>query len=464
MKKVLMIIFSVLLVFVCFLLNKNSVNNDSFDTTDIVLTESITISKAGVYYLSGKIDDGLITINTKGNVKLILNNVSISNSSGPAIYVKNANKVVISINGVNNLSDGNNYDSDKGVIFSKSDLLLEGSGSLVIDGKSDAIVGKGNLEINGGEYEITSGADGIKAKDSITVSDGKFIINALEDGIQADNKLLIENGTFNIVTNSSKETTSMKGIKANDITINNGNFTFNTYDDAIHSNNSILINNGTYLISTSDDGIHADNYLTIENGNIEITKSYEGLEANNIVINDGEIKIVATDDGINGANSDNVSKITINGGTIFVDALGDGIDCNDSIYVNGGTIYVNGPEDDRNGALDYDNDFVMTNGFLLALGSSGMALNIGPSSSQYGLLIYLSSTYKSGTNISIKSGDDEILAFTSIKSFSSIVFSSDKIKKDNIYSLYINDSLYYTFSVNQITTTIGNRNNRNFRR
>ena len=106
----------------------------------------------------------------------------------------------------------------------------------------------------------------------------------------------------------------------------------------------------------------------------------------------------------------------------------------------------------------------MTNGFLLALGSSGMALNIGPSSSQYGLLIYLSSTYKSGTNISIKSGDDEILAFTSIKSFSSIVFSSDKIKKDNIYSLYINDSLYYTFSVNQITTTIGNRNNRNFRR
>lgn len=96
------------------------------------------------------------------------------------------------------------------------------------------------------------------------------------------------------------------------------------------------------------------------------------------------------------------------------------------ILVSGGTIYVNSPEDNDNGALDYDGDFVITAGEIIAIGSSGMAQGIGNNSTQCGMLVYLSNTYSSGTSISIRdTSDNEIISYTSVKSFSSIVFSSN---------------------------------------
>lgn len=96
------------------------------------------------------------------------------------------------------------------------------------------------------------------------------------------------------------------------------------------------------------------------------------------------------------------------------------------ILVSGGTIYVNSPEDNDNGAFDYDGNFVITDGEIIAIGSSGMAQGIGNNSTQCGMLVYLSNTYSSGTSISIRdTSDNEIISYTSVKSFSSIVFSSN---------------------------------------
>ncbi len=497
-----------------------------YKSSNILLNnESITIDSDGVYYLSGSIVDGNVVINTSGNVKLVLDNVTITNSSGPAIYIKNANMVVISTSSdsVNTLSDGStyssSYDSDvEGAIYSKDDLVLEGDGSLVINGNmGDGIVGKDNIKINSGTYRITSSDDGIRGVDSIYIVSANMDINALgdgikstnendsclgyvkiingsfnvvagNDGIQAESKLLIDNGTFNITTgggasNSSNKSSSFnrsvssdsaKGIKAGDnIVISNGSFELNTLDDAIHSNNYILISGGSYSILSLDDGVHADSNLVIDDGNICISKSYEGLEANNITINGGDISITSSDDGINAAGGSDGSStnrsgaspnmsyssnamIIINSGNIVINANGDGIDSNGSIYVNGGNIYVNGPEDDGNGALDYDGDFVITGGEIIAISSSGMAQGIGNNSTQYGMLVYLSNTYDNGSVISIRdSNGEEIISYTSMKSFSSIVFSSDKLTKGNVYSVYINDSLYTSVTINDINTVSG---------
>ena len=441
---------------------------------------------------------------------------------------KNANIVVISTSSdsVNTLSDGtdysSSYDSDvEGAIYSKDDLVLEGDGSLVINGnKGDGIVSRDNIKINSGTYRITSCDDGIRGVDSIYIVSANMEINALgdgikstnendsslgyvkivngtfnivagNDGIQAESKLLIDNGTFNITTgggasnssdksnsrdwgNESISSDSAKGIKAGyNIVISNGSFDFNTLDDAIHSNNYILISGGSYSILSLDDGVHADNDLVIDGGNINISKSYEGLEANNITINGGDISITSSDDGINAAGGSDGSSsnrgdgspnmnyssnamITINNGNILINASGDGIDSNGSIYVNGGTIYVNGPEDDGNGALDYDGDFVITRGEIIAISSSGMAQSIGNNSTQYGMLVYLSNTYNSGSVMSIRdSNGEEIISYSSIKSFSSIVFSSDKLIKNNTYNIYINDSLYTSVTINGINTVSG---------
>ena len=180
-----------------------------YKDNDYELSKSITITEDGVYNLTGTISDGLITINTKGNVKLILDNVSIKNANGPAIFVKSAEDVVIELadGSKNYLEDGTSYaidDNNAGTIYSKSDITFQGNGSLeVVSNNDDAIVGKDDLKIVSGTYIITSADDGIRGKDSVYIKDGTFTINADGDGIKSTNDsnskkgfIKIENGVI----------------------------------------------------------------------------------------------------------------------------------------------------------------------------------------------------------------------------------------------------------------------------
>ena len=474
----------------------------NYANREITLTKSITITEAGVYNLYGKIEDGLITIKTDGDIKLTLDNVSISNSNGPAIYVENANTVVISTvkDSINTLADGSNYlgyDEDiEGAIYSKDDLKIN-SGTYKIISADDGIRGKDSVYILDGTFNIDALGDGIKStndtdttKGYIKIENGTFNITATLDGIQAQTKVLISNGVFNITTgggcsnssdksswenwgSSSTTSDSAKGIKAVDnIILTNGTYNFNTSDDSIHSNNYVGISGGTYRISSGDDGIHADLELVIDNGQIDIQKSYEGLEAEKITINNGNIKVVSSDDGLNAAGgndssamnrpgaspntSTEKSTLTINDGTIYIDASGDRLDANGSIHITGGSIVVEGPTNSGNGALDYDSECKITGGSLIAIGASGMAQGISASSTQYGVLINFTSNYSSGTKATIvDSNNNEIISYTSTKSFSSIVFSSNKLSTGT-YTVKINGNTYQTFTINNISTTVGN--------
>lgn len=132
----------------------------NYESKSIELTESIVITEEGVYELSGEITDGYIEIDTLGNIKLILNNVSITNFSGPAIYIKNAENTAIYIakDTINYLEDGNTYtsfDDVDGVIYSADDLILDGEGSLNIKANyQDGIVSKDDLKIINGTYNV----------------------------------------------------------------------------------------------------------------------------------------------------------------------------------------------------------------------------------------------------------------------------------------------------------------------
>ena len=115
--------------------------------------------------------------------------------------------------------------------------------------------------------------------------------------------------------------------------------------------------------------MHADVTLTIRKGSVQIKQSYEGLEANTIQIKGGKIQVKASDDGINAAGNLGNPLLTIDGGTIYVDADGDGVDSNQDIVMNDGTLIVMGPENGGNGALDYDGSFAMNGGTLVAVGT-----------------------------------------------------------------------------------------------
>ena len=276
---------------------------DNYDSNDITLSKSIKITEGGVYNLTGTIDDGYILIDTEDEVKLVLNNVNIKNSNGPAILVTSAKLVEIELaEGTENyLEDSDNYSTDNqdydAVIYSKDDLIISGTGSLTI---------KANL------------AKGIVSKDNLTIEDGEYKIEAVDDGINVNDIITINSGTFNIIS--------------------------------------------------KDDGIHADGMLEINGGTFNI-ESAEGLEATYVKINDGNITINASDDGINAANKseDYTICVEINGGNITI-KMGqgdtDGIDSNGDIIINGGVIDVTGQS-----AFDYDGKAEHNGGTIIVNGS-----------------------------------------------------------------------------------------------
>lgn len=523
-------------------INLNCDNGDEkidwskYKTKEITLSESLVINEGGIYRLSGNLNNGYIKVSVSDNVKLELNNVNITNNSGPAIYIEKAEDIVIDLvdGSTNTLVDGSSYvgfnDKVNGAIYSEDDMTFEGTGTLYVTSNfEDGIVSKNDLKFVDGTYIVKSNDDGIRGKDSVYIKNGSFDINALGNGIkttnttdsekgfirikdgtfkivstldaiQAETKILIEDGKYTITTgggssNSSvssndiwgnwgnlnkngkvkKSTTSesAKGIKAKDnLVIYTGDFTFDTSDDAIHSKNSLGIKNGNFSITSGDDGIHADTQFIMDDGNIEILKSLEGVESANIIINSGNLTLTSADDGINVAGGNDsssingrrgqneftqtdVNQLIINGGNIHVNSVGDGIDVNGSIALNGGSLIVEGPESENNGALDYDIEFVVNGGELIASGVAGMAQNISESSQLYGVMINFKETIDPDSKlIIVDSKNKEILNYTSSKSYSSLVLANDKLTKGD-YKVLVDGKEMESFTISEKITVVG---------
>lgn len=409
---------------------------DRFTHRDVELSGTLTIASSGVYHIMGSLIDQNIIVNTvDGKVKLILDNVEIHNSTGPAIACYAADDLVIELVGENILEDGkaysSQYDDDvKGAIYSKSDLTFQGDGTLKLTANyQDGIVGKDDVKFNSGAYEISATDDGIRGKDSVYIVDGNFIIDAKGDAIKSTN-----------------ETTAGKGF--------------------------VLIENGKLSINAGDDGIHATNQLIIEGGTINIAKSYEGLEAQIVTINGGDISIVSSDDGINAGSSTSSSiasgpapgafgsdancAIVINGGNVYVNSSGDGIDSNGYVYFNGGDVVVDGPTNSGNGALDSGISIIQNGGKVIAVGASGMAENLGSNSNIYNISIYFASTLAANTKVQIKdSSGNTIVTHTSAKTFNHMAVGTPDFIIGESYTIYINDVQYATFTIGSTVTTVG---------
>lgn len=441
-------------------------------------------------------------------------------------------------------------DEPNAAIFSRDDLTINGNGSLTVKTNyNNGIQSKDDLKITGGSITVNAANDGIKSRDSIAVKGGNITVNAGGDGMQSNNDedsergyISIEGGTLNITagadgiqaetslmisggniivstgggsvnsssnigspgntwgnwgmpgsSDSSSSSGSAKGLKAGvGITITGGTINIDSSDDSIHTNDSITISGGHIVLASGDDGIHSDSTIEISGGDISITKCYEGIESAVIAINDGNIHLVASDDGINvvggndgsamngrpGQNDFNPSGnnyLHINGGYIVIDAMGDGLDINGPINMTGGVVIVNGPTRNDNGALDYFGAFKITGGFLAAVGSSGMAQAPDTSSTQYSVMVNFSSSQSAGTMVHFETKDgEEILTFVPTKAYQSVVLCSPELKNGSTYIVYsggsstgtVTDSLYsggrYTagtqitsFTISSIVTLSG---------
>ena len=460
----------------------------------------ITIKSEGVFILSGSAENVMITVSAKDSdkVQLVFDGVSINNQEKPAIYVKSADKVFITLkDGTENfLSDGNSYnltDGDTtldGVVFSKSDLAVNGKGKLEVVGgfkhgivsKDDLIItfctldvtaknvaldGKDCVMIHGADIRLSAGSDGIRSDNAedadrgyVYLQNAKLDIKASNDGIQAEKVLKLENSDITVVSGKSSSSSlsssseSYKGFKAGkEIIITDGNYVIDSQDDSVHSNGNVTVSGGSLELSSGDDGIHADSDLVISGGEISVTKSYEGIEGSKIVISGGNISIVASDDGINAAGgndgsstsgrpgmgwfSSSTGSIDISGGYILVDASGDGIDSNGPIDMSGGIVLVSGPTSGMNGAFDHDGEATVTGGVLIATGSAGMASGFSSAENQGAMFLSFSSQ-KGGSAIAVvdKSGK-VILSFTPNKAYQTAVITSPDIQVGESYDIVL---------------------------
>lgn len=384
--------------------NSASINGAGASVTGSI----ITINAAGNYLIKGQLDDGQIVVEVGENddVHLILNGISIYNDTTSPIFVKRADKVIITLaDGTENLlEDGSNYvfedesiDEPNATLFSDADLTINGLGSLSVKSTYNNAIG---------------------SKDDLVIISGTFIIDAKNHALRGRDSITIQNGQFNLVAGGD-------ALQAN-----------NDEDD---SKGFVIIDGGTFEITSGDDAIHAETLLTITGGKLDIQKSYEGLEAAKILVSGGDISILASDDGINAAGETGGNyEYHQTGGAVYVNAEGDGLDANGSFVLDDGTLTIDGPVMAMNGALDYDGTGNIKGGTLIAAGSSGMAQTPGSGSTQNALMIYFTETQEVETEISLVDAKGDTIALHSpAKEFQTFLFSNDALLLNETYTLYV---------------------------
>lgn len=480
----------------------------------------------------------VIDTDDSGTVYLILSGVSISSSTSAPIYVKEAAAVeVILTDGTENvLRDAATYvyasadaNEPNAALFSDDPLVISGGGALTVEANfNDGITSKNGLTIAGGTISVTAADDGIRGKEYLIVEGGHITVQAGGDGLLSDNAadaamgyvvltggvlkitaggdgivavtdLVVTAGEVSVVAGGGSMATlaedhSAKGLKAGlSLTVDGGSFTVDAAEDALHSDRDLTINGGTFSITAGDDGVHSDMTLTINGGEITIS-SYEGLESAAIILNAGTVSVVSRDDGVNAASGDGTASaapggfggpqggmsgenymLTINGGTLVVDAQGDGLDANGTITMTDGLVIINGPTVQMNGALDVDRNFTMSGGTLVAVGSNGMAQAPDTSSSQNTLLLYFDQVQQAGTVIQITdSAGTPVLTFAPSKVFQSLAFSAPELLTGETYQISLGGSVagtvtyglaadggssggtaYTSFTVESVVTQVG---------
>lgn len=366
--------------------------------------QTVTITAEGTYIFSGTLSEGQIVVDAdNAKVQIVFDNVDITCASSAAVYVKSAEKVFVTLaegsqNTLRNTDeyvaiDDNNIDA---VIFAKSDLTLNGTGSLtIVSAEGHGIVSKDDLKITGGTYDITAAGHSLSGKDSVRIADGTFILTAEKDGIHAENVDDEEKGYIYIADGDFTITSDGDGMDASSIVqIEDGTFDITAGGgtaDSLKTHESDMpggpgggmLQNGEKLdgesmpqmgekpdgenmtemgkrpdgttppekpsqtdqSDTADETAAPDNATDHQSSSAETTEdtttdesgtSTKGIKAGGgMYLKGGTYQIDSADDSIHSN-----ANITIADGTYTLATGDDGVHADDALIVNGGTITV----------------------------------------------------------------------------------------------------------------------------
>lgn len=372
-----------------------------------------TIRREGTYVISGSLKDGSIIVDAEKaeKIQLVLKDASIHSEGFAAIYVRQADKVFVTLaeNTVNSLSGGEGFTADgdvnvDAVIFSRDDLTINGAGSLTVSSPAGhGIVSKDSLRITGGSYVVNAAGHGFAGKDEVSIAAGSFEITAGKDGIQAENEDDAESSFVYLAGGTFRVTSEGDGISASgqclildgEYTITSGggseNAARNTSEqDFFGGQQRGMASGGDKpsgggpgaaqdgqtgsrgsggkgsggqgrgdmpsgnapveggTDSVSTKGIKAAN-LTIRGGAFFLDCADDGLHANeDLTIWDGNFQIASGDDGIHGDGT-----VTVASGTIEITKSYEGIE-GLNVLIMGGDITLTASDDGLNAAGGMD--------------------------------------------------------------------------------------------------------------
>ena len=408
---------------------------------------TITITSGGTYRLTGEYSGQVkIEAGRSDTVRLVLDNAKITNSTGAAINVVSAAEAIIytAAGTTNTVADEANYtatgDNDPdAAIYSTANLTLAGEGSLSVKGAyEEGIHTTGGLVIASGTLEVNAANTGIKGKDYVDITGGIVNVTAAQDGIKS--------------TNTDDESLGFTRLSAGSVTVSAG-------DDGLKAPHTLEISGGTLNIEKSNEGIEAQ-YINILDGDVTVNSTDDGINASlkdsssdtssdttsgtaitgqqtqqnqNGQTQQAPAGGGAAPGGSQGSTGQNQNMpqpptdgtmpgggggtfevvdaaINISGGTVTVNAEGDGIDSNGTATFSGGTVTVNGPAAGGNNALDSNGDLLL-NGGTVTTGSTADMFEAPSSASTSGYLkITDSSALTQGSTVQVTDSSGTVVA------------------------------------------------------
>ena len=484
------------------------------DGATVLSNDVTTITSAGSYILTGAYAGITVSVGNGETAHLFLNDATISGGAGIAISNTNKKSTLIITACENTENEVASAADDVNAIHVKGTLKINGTGTIKVSAKKNGIKVSKGLSIADSTINLTAGNHALSArfietenakinvlsaeKDALnaecddetqefTLNEGyvslknsKVFASVSGDGIQADTFVYITGGSVDIETSATFVSYSEESMAAYDLTeddfryIKSGDTHKKVADDVatkgaryamIQSAKGIKCGEIKYEIDGTEYAVtkNSNYFIVIDGARVKIDSSDDAIHTNsgNVLIKSGTLDLTTLDDGINAASDDESvnEHIIISGGTITVDASGDGLDSNGTIYVTGGTLIVYGPTTGADTGLDADGGILIDGGNVFVASSKEM-LEIPASNSKSNVLVYGVNTVPAGSEIILTNADGgEMVRITLKKQAQAIILSTPELATNGTYSLYADENLLASFSVTETITAIGVRSN-----
>lgn len=333
------------------------------------------------------------------------------------------------------------------------------AGKNCLDSDNDEDSDKGFIYIAGGSFDLSSGNDACHCSGDFDFLAGSMEISAADDGVHSDAALSVSGGSINILL-------CYDGLEGVTVDISGGTIDITSSDDGINAANgsSDSAHDGT-------DGTPAESAGGVTDMSGDPPEKPDGDSAPDMSCagmqrpdggtppekpdgsgDTGTVSGSAPEapadmpeaptnmpggmgGGFGGGDdpfaADRSCLVTISGGTVRINAQGDGIDSNGDLVTSGGEVYISGPRNGGDGALDYNGSGTISGGIVAACDMGGMSQNFSDGS-QCSAMISLNG---SGEIRLTDASGNVLLSCTPADYYSCIVVSCPELSEGSEYTL-----------------------------